>query len=353
MNFTSAIEVPSYAFSLIKIGFLKQLIMDDTTLQKLEEITEIKQFIEYISVFYPGLTFKSYTIEDIEKALFHTYIKLIGKILYISPKTMRIFLRNYLLKYEIMNIKHIILGTILGISTDEKNSMVNMLVEKYLNNANFMTELIEITSLETIQLFMKPTLYNKVIREGILYFKKTNEIFVLEAFLDQLYYENLKKEMRLLTQKEKTMISSYINYVSEIYNLNVIYRGIKNNIDKNLLLQFLVKTYLFMNEKKLKDLVFSNDVDEFIVVFKKFLTNIKELKSSLSHSSLDEEHFIWSVEKIYLDYYFKMLETKKVDIEYQAIFKILEILIKKDKEIRLFILPKLVKIVHEKYKLLK
>lgn len=353
MNFTSAIEVPSYAFSLIKIGFLKQLIMDDTTLQKLQEITEIKQFIEYISVFYPGLTFKSYTIEDIEKALFHTYIKLIGKILYISPKTMRIFLRNYLLKYEIMNIKHVILGTILGISTDEKNSMVNMLVEKYLNNANFMKELIEITSLETIQLYMKPTLYNKVIREGILYFKKTNEIFVLEAFLDQLYYENLKKEMKLLTQKEKTMISSYINYISEIYNLNIIYRGIKNNIDKNLLSQFLVKTYLFMNEKKLKDLAFSNDVDEFIVVFKKFLTNIKELKSSLSHSSLDEEHFIWSVEKIYLDYYFKMLETKKVDIEYQAIFKILEILIKKDKEIRLFILPKLVKIVHEKYKLLK
>ncbi len=47
-----------------------------------------------------------------------------------------------------------------------------------------------------------------------------------------------------------------------------------------------------------------------------------------------------------------MVETKKDDVDYQAILKILEILIKKDKEIRLFILPKLVQIVHEKYKLL-
>ncbi|MFX0104224.1 MAG: V-type ATPase subunit [Candidatus Hodarchaeota archaeon] len=352
MNSTSVI-VPSYAFTLIKIGFLKQLIMDDITLDKLEDITDLKQFIEFISIFYPGLSFKSYTIEDIEKALFHTYIKLIGKILYISPKTMRIFLKNYLLKYEIMNIKRVILGTILGINIDEKNSMVNMLVEKYLDNVNFIKELIEITSLEAIQLYMKPTLYNKVIREGILYFKNTNEVFVLEAFLDQLYYKNLKNEMKFLTQKEKRMISLYIDYISEIYNLNIIYRGIKNNIDKNLLIQFLVSNYLFMNEKILRDLVNLKEIDEFITILKQYLTKIKELKSSLFHFTLDEEHFIWSVEKIYLDYYFKMLETKKVDIEYQAILKILELLIKKDKEIRLFILPKLVKIIQEKYELLK
>ena len=122
--------------------------MDDTTLLNLKEITDIKQFIESISIFYPGLTVKSYTIEEIEKALFHTYIKLIGRIINISPTSMRLFLRNYLMKYEIMNIKHVLLGTILSISTDEKSSIVNMLVEKYLNNTEFMKELIEIPSLE-------------------------------------------------------------------------------------------------------------------------------------------------------------------------------------------------------------
>ncbi|MFX0021547.1 MAG: V-type ATPase subunit [Candidatus Hermodarchaeota archaeon] len=352
MNYTSVI-VPSYAFTLIKIGFLKQLIMDDMTLQKLEDISEIKQFIEFIGVFYPGLAPSSYKTEDIERALFHTYVQLIGKILNVSPNAMRIFLKNYLLKYEIMNIKNVILGTILGIKVDEKVSMVNMLVEKYLNNEKFIKDLIEITSLEEIQLYMRSTIYNKVIREGILYFKNTNEIFVLEAFLDRLYYENLQNEVKNLTQKERAMISLYVSYVSEIYNLNIIYRGIKNQIDKNLLLQFLVNSYLFMNEKELEDLVDLKTINEFITVLTQLLSEKKELKSSLNKIPLDYEHFIWSVEKIYLEFYFKKIESKKVDIDYQAILKILELLIKKDKEIRLFILPKVVRILHDKYKLLK
>jgi len=353
VNLTSAIEVPSYAFTLIKMGFLKQLIMDENTLHKLDEITDIKQFIEFISMFYPGLIIKSYNIEDIEKALFHTYIKLIGRIVYISPKTMRLFLRNYLMKYEIMNIKHVILGTILGISIEEKSSMVNLLVEKYLDNTDFMKDLIEIPSLEEIQLYMKPTLYNKVIREGILYFRKTNEVFVLEAFLDQLYYNNLKDEIKFLTQKEKVMIIPFVKYISEIYNLRLIYRGIKNNIDKNLLLQLVLDEYLFINEKILKKLVNLEDIDEFNDILIQHLRTKKELKSSLILSSLDLEHFIWSIEKLYLNYYFKILEIKSADIEFQAIYKILEVLIKKDKEIRLYILPKLVNIMFDKYKLLK
>lgn len=353
VNFTSAIEVPSYAFTLIKISSLKQLIMDDTTLLNLKEITDIKQFIESISIFYPGLTVKSYTIEEIEKALFHTYIKLIGRIIYISPTSMRLFLRNYLMKYEIMNIKHILLGTILSISTDEKSSIVNMLVEKYLNNTEFMKELIEIPSLEEIQVYMKPTIYNKIIREGILYFKKTNEIFVLESFLDQLYYNNLKNEIKFLTQKEKIVISPFVKYISEIYNLRLIYRGIKNSIDKNLLLQLLVDNYLFMNEKKLDNLMNLKDENEFFDVLIKYFNAIKELKSGLKNTSLDQEHFIWSIEKLYLNYYFKLLEIKTDDIEFQAIYKILEVLVKKDKEIRLYILPKLANIIYKKYKLLK
>ncbi|UCD02007.1 MAG: V-type ATPase subunit [Promethearchaeota archaeon] len=352
MNSTSVI-VPSYAYTLIKITFLKQLIMDEIAIQKLEDITEIKQFIESIGVFYPGLVIESYKIEDIEKALFHTYIKLIGRIIYISPETMRLFLRNYLMKYEIMNIKRIILGTILGMSVDEKSSMVNMLVEKYLDNTDFIKELIEITSLEEIQAFMKPTIYNKIIREGILYFRKTNEIFVLESFLDQFYYKNLRNEIKFLTKKEKIMISPFINYISEIYNMRLIYRGIKNNIEKNLLKQLLIDNYLFLNKTKLNDLMNLKDKDEFIDVITQHLSTIKELKSSLITSSLDQEHFIWSIEKLYLNYYFKLLEIKSDDIEFQAIYKILEVLIKKDKEIRLFILPKLINVIYKKYKLLK
>jgi vacuolar-type H+-ATPase subunit C/Vma6 len=326
--------------------------MDELTLQKLDDITEIREFVEFISRYYPGLNFNTYTIEDIEKALFHNYIKLIGKIIQYSPLNMRIFLRDYLMKYEITNIKRVILGTILGKSSTEKSLMVNKLVEKYLNHTDFMNELIEIRSLDEIQLFMRSTKYNKVIREGILYFKNSHEIFVLEAFLDQLYYNNMKSDMKHLNKKEKMLISLYTKYISEIYNLNLIYRCIINNVDRNLILQLLVDSYLFFDKEIFLKLMNLTEIEDFILLLNQHLKNNKEIKPYLLRSPLNQEHLIWSLEKLYLDYYFKTFEIKLDNIEYQAIYKILEVLIKKDKEIRLYILPKLVDIIHEKYQLL-
>ena len=348
-----SVIVPSYAYTVIKIGFLKQVIMDEATLQKLNEIQEIKQFAEFISRFYPGLDFKTYTIEEIEKALFHNYFKLVGKIIQHSPLNMRIFLRNYLLKYEIANIKNIILGTILGMNSVEKSQMVNKLVEKYLNHTDFINDLIEISSLDEIQLFMRPTKYNRVIREGILDFKTTNEVFVLEAFLDQLYYTNLKDGIRHLNKKEKVMISLYVKYISEIYNLNLIYRGIITNIDRNLILQLLVDNYLFLTKDLLRKWVDLANIDELLIVLSQHLNKIEEIHHYLLRAKISKEHLIWGIEKLYVDYYFRTFKMKIDDVDYQAIFSILEVLIKKDEEIRLFILPKLVNILHEKYRLLK
>ena len=202
----TSVIVPSYSYTLIKIGFLKQLVIDETTLKNLKEIDDIREFIEFIGIYYPGISIQNYTIEEIERALFHTYIKIIGRVMYYSPMNMRIFLRSFLLKYEIMNIKRLILGTILGMSTSEKESLVNKVVERYLENTEFLNDLIDISSLQEIQIYMRKTKYNEAVREGILYFKNTNEIFVLEAFLDRLYYENLAEELTSLNQKERVLI---------------------------------------------------------------------------------------------------------------------------------------------------
>ncbi|MHA1914714.1 MAG: V-type ATPase subunit [Promethearchaeota archaeon] len=329
------------------------MIIDEITLKKLKEIKEIKQFIEFISRYYPGLNIKSYSIEEIERELFHIYIKLIGKIMIVSPRNIRIFLRNYLLKYEIMNIKRVVLGTVLGMSTTEKNLLVNKLVEELLGNTAFMKDLIEISSLDEIQLFMSLTKFNEAIREGILYFKNANEIFVLEAFLDRLYYENLQKEMKFLNKKEKEMISVYVRYISEIYNLNLIYRGIKNNIDRKLLSQFLVNIYMFLDEGILNDLMNLSSIDSFITDLRKHLSSINEIRLLVLRNPFKKKHLVWEIEKLYLNYFFKIFKIKIDDIEYSTIFRIMEVLIKKENEIKINILPQVVKILHEKYRVLK
>lgn len=327
--------------------------MDEFTLRKLKEITDISEFIEYINPYYPGLDIKEYSIEEIEKTLSRFYIKLIGKIIYYSPVGLRRFLQDFLLKYEIRNVKRIILSSIVGIPLTEKEKKDILFVEKYLDNTDFIKNLLEISSLDEIQLYMRGTKYYRIVREGIHFFNKNNEIFILDAFLDQLYYKNLVEKKNKFPKKEKKMIYTFIDYITEIYNLNVIFRGIKNNIDKNILSQLIVKNYFFMDKKEIESLIKLNNIDDFISKINDYFKRVKEIRSLYQQFTIYENNFLKSIEQIYYNYYFKKFQIMISDIDSITIFKILEILIKKEKEIRFNILPNINKILQEKFRILE
>jgi len=332
---------------------LKNLIIDDDTLRSFKTIYDIESFIEIIKPYYPNIEIKDYTIEEIEGALFNNYMKLIGNIMHFSPLNMRGFLKNYLMKFEIQNLKQIIISLIIGMKQEERRKNINFSVEVYLDNTDFIEELLKFTNLDEIQIFLKKTQYNIPIREGLLYFKKSKEIFVLEAFLDQLYYTHLRAQVKNLNKKEKIMISLFVKYKTEIYNLNMVYRGIKNNIDRKLLSQFLIHNYLFLNEDKINYLLNFNNLDDFRSIVESYLKDIIKAEQIYIKLKIDNKHIIRSIEQFYITYYFKKFEIKIDDINFFTISKILEVLIKKEKEIRFNILPRVIKIIHKKYKVLK
>ena len=321
--------------------------MDDYTLKNFDTLTDIEDLISLISPYYPNLKISEYKIEEIEKALYDIFFKIIGKLIFISPLNLRLFLKDYLLKYEIMNIKQIILGVILGMTNEEKAKNVNMLIEKYLENTEFIKKLTETPSLERIQFIMKSTKYNKAVREGILYFNSKNEIFVLEAFLDQLYYINLLQRERIYNEKERVMISLFNSLTTELYNINIIYRGIINNIDKNLLSQFLVDHSLFLDRAKFDFLISQETLEEFFIALDNFLHRFVRLNYNISLKNF--EHPIWELRRIYINYYFKEFKVKMDDIEYLTIYRVIELIIKKEREINMVIIPKVVDLLHKKF----
>ncbi len=327
--------------------------MDDIALEKLRDIADIKEFIDYISPYYPGLNIINYTIEEIESALEIIYLKIIGKILQNSPPLMRRFLKEYILWYEIQNIKFIILGSITGMTKKEISIYVNYLAEEYLENSEFITDLLEITSLDEIQYFLKDTRYNEAVREGILYFNNNNEIFVLEAFLDQRYYKNLINIRKKYKHKKNEMISLFIDCITEIYNLNTIYRGIRNNIDRKLLAQFLVSQSLFFDEIKIQELLNQDNTDGYLALLKKYFSSIEGIKDLYLKMEIREEHLSWSLEALYNNYYFTKFKMKFEDIDSSTIFRIIEVILKKKKELKFDIVPNVVKLIHKKFENLK
>ncbi len=322
-------------------------------MHNIEKIHEINALLESISPFYPDLEIKEKTIENIEMALYHNYIMMVGKIMRYSPSNMNLFLKNYLLKFEIINIKRIIIGSILGLKTKKKKKMVNFLVEEYLDNTEFIEDLLKITSLDEIQLFMKKTRYNIPISEGISYFKNYREIFVLEAFLDKFYYENMIVQLNSLKTEEKKIIEPFVKYKTEIYNINVIYRGLKNGIEKELLSQFIIDFYLFLDMSKINYLLNIEDSNVLISLIEDYIKNINVMKRLYKENVINKEHLIDSIEELYLRYYFIKIKFSLGEIDLITIFRILELIIKKEKEIRFTIIPKVVEIINEEFEKLQ
>lgn len=257
------------------------------------------------------------------------------------------------MKFEIENLKIIIISLIIGRTKEEKRNDINFLAEEYLDNSDLIEELLKATTLDEIQILLKRTPYNIAIREGLLYLKKSKEIFVLESFLDQLYYKQLQLQTQNLDKKEKIMISLFVKYKTEIYNLNLIYRGIKNNIERSLLKQFLVHNYLFLDQGKLEFLLNLTNLNDFVSTIEVYFKEVEEIKPIFLIFKIDKKHLIRSIEEFYISYYFKKFKIKIDDIAYFTISKILEVIIKKEKEIRFEILPKVIKIIHKKFKVLK
>ena len=147
------------------------------------------------------------------------------------------------------------------------------------------------------------------------------------------------------------MISLFNSLITEIYNIKIIYRGIINRIDKNLLIQFIVKNYLFLNDEKVDVLLNQENIDDYFLKIDEFLRKFVVLKYNFNIS--EGKHPIWGFERLYKNYYFRKFKIAMDDIEYFTIYKILELIIKKEKEIQLEILPNVVKILHKKYNSLK
>jgi len=343
-----SVIVPSYAYTLIKIENLKLLIMDEKALRQLDGVRDVKSLIELLEPYYPGLRLHEYTIEEIEKALFNFFITLIGKIITVTPDLMRNFLKNFLLKYEIINLKYTIIGTILGFSKEEKSKNVNLLVEEYLDNKEFMQDLIAIQSLAEVQLFMKKTKYNKVVEEGIRYFNNYNEIFVLEAYLDKFYYESMINLGKLRLSKERLFISKYIDYITELYNINIIYRGIANKIEKNLLSQLIIFRNFVLKHRDFNILLKQNDLDNFFMVLNKIFTENPKTRRYFHPKGETEKEIMNFMQEMYMELFFKQIRTNLGDIAFFTIYRILELIIKKEKEIQKEILPRIVRVFRKK-----
>ena len=257
------------------------------------------------------------------------------------------------MKYEIYNIKQIIIGTILRKTKKEKVNDINFIIEELLDNKSFIEELIDKRSLNEIELYIKNTNYYQVIKEGLDFYRNNKEIFVLTSSLDKLYYENISRIKSMFNKPDFEIIKIYINYITEIYNLKILYRGIRNNIERSILSQLIVDNYLFLNPKKLQILLNQETIEAFIQHLSNFLTTLKPNLFTPAILNSNFDGIIIILKTIYKNYFLKECQKQITSLASISISKVLSILVQKETEIKDVLIPIVINILHSKYQILE
>jgi vacuolar-type H+-ATPase subunit C/Vma6 len=104
-------EVYEYVF--IKLTVLKNLIMNSEEIERMNSYTDLVSLFEFCKNFYPGLNPSEKSVVALEKNLWDIYFQIVEKIIYASPTAIERFVKAIMIRFEVWNIKIIILSMII------------------------------------------------------------------------------------------------------------------------------------------------------------------------------------------------------------------------------------------------
>lgn len=327
--------IEEYAYVYIKIAGMKRLLFSNRERILLRAITDLDNLVELLKKFYPNFQPKSITIADIERELWIIYFKIYERILAYSPSPMQIFLKNYLMKYEIANLRLIITGIIAGLTTEERNEYLYLAPAEILERKNFLRDLLNAQKLEDITMNLDNGEYAKVIKEGIKKYQETQELFFLYTTLDKYFYQSFFDALDYYPKQERRLIKEYIQKNIDFYNLNLLYRIYWNKFKIQEISDYIIMEGFYLNADDLKNLVTSENIEVFFAKLKaKFRKNlqlyriIQNLESNSIEGWQDFSEFLLNPIQ------FSALINKEEDITLQTIIRILRIIFLKEKEIQ-------------------
>src|SRR5271157_5841094 len=113
-DFLMRVSVESYAYVLVKLARLRKHRITPREIPRLEEVSTLADFMEIFSRYYPDvpLTLPELTLVNFENIIWKDYFDAATRIINACPQTWQQVLTEYLLKYQIKNVKTIILGKI-------------------------------------------------------------------------------------------------------------------------------------------------------------------------------------------------------------------------------------------------
>jgi vacuolar-type H+-ATPase subunit C/Vma6 len=226
-----------YAAVLAKIGAEKSKLLSEA---KMKTIIETKSLTEFTG----QLRETTYQVQiskiplplsgrKLERAfnenLIETYIKMIKN----TTKTSAKFLRVYLLRFEVENIKSLIKAVNAELSSEQKLARVYFSAEDYLKKRALLEEAAKASTLKQAVNAFKGTEYASALSRGAQSYEEKGSTVAVDVLLDKVFYDILYDHYQKLRKKEKPHAYFYASTESDSFLLLTILRGKTLNYDAN------------------------------------------------------------------------------------------------------------------------
>jgi V/A-type H+-transporting ATPase subunit C len=252
-------QTTRYASVLAKIGAQKSALLSDTKLKTLAEIRNFTDFAsqlrdssyqEQISKLTSPLTGRK-----LERALNENLIEIYEKIIKYSPKTVTAYLKLYLLRFEVENIKLLANATVAKLSAEQKLCKLYPFSPCYIKKRLVFEEAAKAQNLTQMVHAFQKTPYWSPLSMGLDSYNEGGSTVSLDVFVDGFFYEKLYSAFEALPRKEKPRARFYASMENDTYILLSLLRGKNLNYDSNWLRVAVPHCYFNLKGKEAEAII--------------------------------------------------------------------------------------------------
>ena len=231
------VQTTRYASVLAKMGAGRSQLLGESKLKALTEAKNIADFTAQLrETTYEKQITKISTLltnQKIERAFTENLIETYIKIIKYSPKKTSEFLRLYLLRFEIENIKSLVKAANANLSPEQKASKIYFSAEAYLDQLDVIEEAAKSTDLRQTVNSFKATEYFSALKMGMGSFEEDGSTACFDVLLDKHFYEKIYDEYQRLPSIEQRHANPYVSLENDGFVLLTLLRGINLHYDPN------------------------------------------------------------------------------------------------------------------------
>jgi V/A-type H+/Na+-transporting ATPase subunit C len=196
----------------------------------------------------------------LEKALDSQLAETYDLIARITPDNSKEIFRFLLKKWDIKNIKSIIIAKEAGLSQAETLDMIvpfGMLTDK-------LDSLIEADNVTEVVNALEGTEYPKILEDAIPIYKETGLLLPLEDAMDKYILKNLLRASATPEDDNTSLLHNYIGTMVDVANIKIIIRAKADNLKFEDIESYMISDGYQVREWKLKELMEAEDVEGVI-----------------------------------------------------------------------------------------